>query len=43
LILMMEQGRIVEKGRHNELLAANGRYADLYRSQFSAPLVAANL
>jgi ATP-binding cassette, subfamily B, multidrug efflux pump len=43
LILMMEQGRIVEKGTHNELLAANGRYADLYRSQFSAPLVAANL
>ena len=35
LILMMEHGRIVEKGTHEELLAANGRYADLYRSQFS--------
>ena len=35
LILMMEHGRIVEKGTHEALLAANGRYADLYRSQFS--------
>jgi ATP-binding cassette subfamily B multidrug efflux pump len=35
LILMMEHGRIVEKGTHEELLAANGRYAGLYRSQFS--------
>ncbi len=35
LILMMEHGRIVEKGTHDELLAANGRYADLYRSQFA--------
>jgi ATP-binding cassette subfamily B multidrug efflux pump len=43
LILMMEHGRIVEKGSHDELLAANGRYADLYRSQFSTNLVAANL
>ena len=36
LILMMEHGRIVEKGTHEELLAANGRYAELYRSQFSS-------
>jgi ATP-binding cassette subfamily B multidrug efflux pump len=35
LILMMEHGRIVEQGTHEELLAAYGRYADLYRSQFS--------
>ena len=35
LILMMEHGRIVEKGSHDGLLAANGRYAELYRSQFS--------
>jgi len=35
LILMMEHGRIVEKGSHEQLLAANGRYAELYRSQFS--------
>jgi ATP-binding cassette, subfamily B, multidrug efflux pump len=34
VILMMEHGRIVEQGRHEELLAANGRYAALYRSQF---------
>ncbi len=36
LILMMEHGRIVEKGSHDELLAANGKYAELYRSQFTA-------
>jgi ATP-binding cassette subfamily B protein len=40
LILMMEHGRIVEKGTHEALLAANGRYADLYRSQFNAPAMA---
>ena len=31
VILMMEHGRIVEKGTHDELLAAGGRYADLYQ------------
>ena len=35
VILMMEHGRIVEKGSHHELLAAKGRYADLYQSQFA--------
>ena len=35
LILMMEHGRIVEKGTHDELLAAHGRYAELYQSQFA--------
>jgi ATP-binding cassette subfamily B protein len=35
VILMMEQGRIVERGTHHELLAAKGRYADLYHSQFA--------
>ena len=35
VILMMEQGRIVEKGTHHDLLAANGRYAELYHSQFA--------
>ena len=34
-ILMMERGRIVEKGTHRELLAAKGHYADLYHSQFA--------
>ncbi|HOZ71388.1 MAG TPA: ABC transporter ATP-binding protein [Spirochaetales bacterium] len=33
-ILVMNEGRIVEKGSHVELLAADGFYADLYRSQF---------
>lgn len=35
LILMMEHGRIVEKGTHQDLLAANGHYAAMYHSQFS--------
>lgn len=34
LILVLDQGRIVERGRHDELLSANGVYADLYRIQF---------
>jgi ATP-binding cassette, subfamily B, multidrug efflux pump len=35
VILMMEHGRIVERGTHAELLAAKGRYAELYHSQFA--------
>jgi ATP-binding cassette, subfamily B, multidrug efflux pump len=35
VILMMEHGRIVERGTHHELLAAQGRYAELYQSQFA--------
>src|SRR5262245_5504630 len=35
VILMMEHGRIVEKGTHHELLAAKGHYAALYQSQFA--------
>jgi ATP-binding cassette subfamily B multidrug efflux pump len=34
-ILMMEHGRIVEQGTHQELLAAKGPYAALYHSQFA--------
>lgn len=35
LILVMDSGRIVERGKHEELLAKNGFYADLYNSQFA--------
>jgi ATP-binding cassette, subfamily B, bacterial len=34
-ILVVEDGRIVERGTHTELLAAEGRYAELYRTQFN--------
>ncbi|MFD3696188.1 ABC transporter ATP-binding protein [Streptomyces sp. NPDC058646] len=35
-ILVVEDGRIVERGTHTELLAADGRYEELYRTQFAA-------
>ncbi|MER6608114.1 ABC transporter ATP-binding protein [Streptomyces sp. NPDC000927] len=34
LILVVEDGRIEERGTHDELLAAGGRYEELYRTQF---------
>jgi ATP-binding cassette subfamily B protein len=34
VILVLDHGRIVERGRHQELLAAHGQYAELYRIQF---------
>ncbi|MFF7765277.1 ABC transporter ATP-binding protein [Streptomyces massasporeus] len=36
-ILVVEAGRIVERGTHEELLAAGQRYAELYRTQFAGP------
>ena len=35
-ILVMDAGRIVERGHHAELLAANGRYADMWAMQQQA-------
>ncbi|MHB1066548.1 MAG: ABC transporter ATP-binding protein [Candidatus Nanopelagicales bacterium] len=34
-ILVIDRGEVVERGRHDELLAAGGTYADLYRTQFA--------
>ncbi|KUH95293.1 ABC transporter [Mycolicibacterium acapulense] len=41
LILVVEDGRIVERGTHFELLANRGRYAELYETQFGAQETAA--
>jgi ATP-binding cassette subfamily B multidrug efflux pump len=38
VILVMEDGRIVEQGTHHELLEARGHYFDLYNSQFTAAI-----
>jgi ATP-binding cassette subfamily B protein len=35
-ILVLDEGRLVEQGRHSELLARNGLYATLYETQFKA-------
>ncbi|MEO5887958.1 MAG: ABC transporter ATP-binding protein, partial [Anaerolineales bacterium] len=35
LILVMDRGRIVERGTHEELIASNGLYAQLYETQFN--------
>lgn len=35
LILVMENGQIVERGTHDELITSNGAYAALYRAQFA--------
>ncbi|MDT7547916.1 MAG: ATP-binding cassette, subfamily bacterial [Actinomycetota bacterium] len=46
-ILVVDDGRIVESGRHEELFAKDGLYAELYRTQFErqaiAPIVAESL
>jgi len=38
VILVMEDGAIVEQGNHHELLEARGPYYELYNSQFAAAL-----
>ncbi|MGZ3144002.1 ABC transporter ATP-binding protein [Lentzea chajnantorensis] len=38
-ILVLEHGEIVERGTHAELMRAEGRYADLYNTQFAEPPV----
>jgi ATP-binding cassette subfamily B protein len=35
IILVMDDGHIVEQGNHDELLAAGGAYATLYNAQFA--------
>jgi ATP-binding cassette, subfamily B, bacterial len=35
-ILVLDSGRLLEHGRHSELLAADGRYAELYSIQVAA-------
>ncbi len=39
-ILVLEAGRVVERGRHADLLALGGRYAELHRTQFGQPVAA---
>jgi ABC-type multidrug transport system, ATPase and permease components len=39
-ILVMDKGNIVEQGSHDELLAKNGLYSDIYNSQFARSITA---
>ena len=34
-IMVLEKGQLIEQGNHDELMAQNGFYADLYNSQWS--------
>ncbi|MEA2670876.1 MAG: ATP-binding cassette, subfamily bacterial [Chloroflexota bacterium] len=40
MILVIDGGRIVERGRHDQLIAARGLYSELYRTQFESQAVA---
>ncbi|OJT16250.1 ABC transporter [Archangium sp. Cb G35] len=42
LILVIDSGRITERGTHEELMARNGLYAELYHRQFREPAAAAH-
>jgi ABC-type multidrug transport system fused ATPase/permease subunit len=42
-ILVVESGRIVERGTHAKLLARRGRYAELYETQFGDESAAAKV
>jgi ATP-binding cassette subfamily B protein len=42
VILVLERGRVVERGRHDELITAGGFYADLYRKQLLEDELAAS-
>ncbi|MBI4334287.1 MAG: ABC transporter ATP-binding protein [Chloroflexi bacterium] len=37
LILVLSEGQIIERGRHDELMTGNGLYRQIYQSQLSAP------
>ncbi len=39
-IVVLDHGRIVEQGTHHELLALDGQYAELYRTQFASAVTA---
>ena len=38
-IVVMDQGRIVEQGSHDELLAKKGKYYELYNTQFEGKAI----
>ena len=39
LICVLEQGRVIEQGTHNELLLKSGRYAELYSKMLVQPTI----
>ena len=40
-ILVIEDGAVIERGTHADLMARGGRYEELYRTQFDQPVAAA--